>query len=140
MASLKIKVDGEWWTNGEEVAEVSVDREIAASMNLEIGDVLSFSAGGTKFSATLTSLREIEWQSFSPNFFFILSPAAGKELPNSYITSIKVEDSKMLMSNFISRFPTITSVNLEAIIDQAKSSISSASLAVQWPELIQFFR
>ena len=125
-------VDGEWWTNGEEVAEVSVDREIAASMNLEIGDVLSFSAGGTKFSATVTSFREIEWQSFSPNFFFILSPAAGKELPNSYITSIKVEDSKMLMSNFISRFPTITSVNLEAIIDQAKSSISSASLAVQY--------
>ena len=38
----------------------------------------------------------------------------------------------MLMSNFISRFPTITSVNLEAIIDQAKSSISSASLAVQY--------
>ena len=125
-------VDGEWWTNADEVAEVSIDREIAASMNLEIGDELIFSAGGKEFSVSVTSFREIEWQSFSPNFFFILSPAAGKELPNSYITSIKVEDSEMLMSKFIARFPTITSVNLEAIIDQAKSSISSASLAVQY--------
>ena len=125
-------VDGEWWTNGDEVAEVSIDREIAASMNLEIGDELIFSAGGKEFSVSVTSFREIEWQSFSPNFFFILSPAAGKELPNSYITSIKVEDSEMLMSKFIARFPTITSVNLEAIIDQAKTSISSASLAVQY--------
>ena len=125
-------VDGEWWTNADEVAEVSVDKEIAASMNVEIGDELNFSAGGKTFSASVSSFREIEWQSFSPNFFFILSPAAGRELPNSYITSIKVEDSEKLMNRFISRFPTISAVNLEAIIDQAKSSISSASLAVQY--------
>ena len=125
-------VGGEWWTGADESAEVSVDREVAASMNLEIGDELNFSAGGKTFSASVSSFREIEWQSFSPNFFFILSPAAGRELPNSYITSIKVEDSEKLMNKFINRFPTISAVNLEAIIDQAKSSISSASLAVQY--------
>ena len=125
-------VGGEWWTDADESAEVSVDREVAASMNLEIGDELNFSAGGKTFSASVSSFREIEWQSFSPNFFFILSPAAGRELPNSYITSIKVEDSEKLMNKFINRFPTISAVNLEAIIDQAKSSISSASLAVQY--------
>ena len=124
--------DGQWWANADEVPEVSVDREIAASMNLEIGDELNFSAGGKIFSASVSSFREIEWQSFSPNFFFILSPAAGRDLPNSYITSIKVEDSEKLMNKFITRFPTISAVNLEAIIDQAKSSISSASLAVQY--------
>ena len=47
-------------------------------MNLKIGDELLFSAGGSKFSATVTSFREIEWESFSPNFFFILSPSAGQ--------------------------------------------------------------
>ena len=125
-------VDGSWWTDPDKVAEVSVDQEIAASMNLEVGDELNFSAGGKTFSATVSSFREIEWQSFSPNFFFILSPAAGRELPNSYITSIKVEDSEKLMNKFITRFPTISAVNLEAIIDQAKKSISSASLAVQY--------
>ena len=125
-------VDGTWWTNPDKVAEVSVDKEIAASMNLEVGDELNFSAGGKTFSVTVSSFREIEWQSFSPNFFFILSPAAGRELPNSYITSIKIEDSEKLMNKFITRFPTISAVNLEAIIDQAKKSISSASLAVQY--------
>ena len=125
-------VAGKWWTEGDEVKEVSVDQEIAASMDLEIGDELTFSAGGKTFSVSVTSFREIEWQSFSPNFFFILSPTAGKELPNSYITSIKVKDSNKLMNNFVATFPTITSVNLEAIINQAKKSISSASLAVQY--------
>ena len=44
----------------------------------------------------------------------------------------KIEDSEKLMNKFITRFPTISAVNLEAIIDQAKKSISSASLAVQY--------
>jgi putative ABC transport system permease protein len=131
-------VEGEWWINGDEVAEVSIDREIAESMNLEIGDELTFSAGGKIFSVSVASFREIEWQSFSPNFFFILSPAAGRELPNSYITSIKLEDSQNFMNNFTNRFPTITSVDLEAIIEQGKSSLASASLAVQYIFFLTF--
>ena len=131
-------VEGEWWTNGNEVAEVSIDREIAESMNLKIGDELTFSAGGKTFSVTVSSFREIEWQSFSPNFFFILSPAAGRELPNSYITSINLENSQKFMINFTNRFPTITSVNLEAIIEQGKSSLASASLAVQYIFFLTF--
>ena len=131
-------VEGEWWTNGNEVAEVSIDREIAESMNLKIGDELTFSAGGKTFSVTVSSFREIEWQSFSPNFFFILSPAAGRELPNSYITSIQLENSQKFMNNFTNRFPTITSVNLEAIIEQGKSSLASASLAVQYIFFLTF--
>ena len=131
-------VEGEWWTDGDEVAEVSIDREIAESMNLRIGDEVTFSAGGKTFSVTVSSFREIEWQSFSPNFFFILSPAAGIELPNSYITSIKLENSQSFMNNFTNRFPTITSVNLEAIIEQGKSSLASASLAVQYIFFLTF--
>ena len=84
---------GEWWNQESTTAEVSIDAEVADSMNLEIGDELLFSAGGSKFSATVTSFREIEWESFSPNFFFILSPSAGQSLPNSYITSIKISDN-----------------------------------------------
>ncbi|MDA9659826.1 hypothetical protein N9T76_00925 [Pseudomonadota bacterium] len=131
-------VEGEWWTDGDEVAEVSIDREIAESMNLRIGDELTFSAGGKTFSVTVSSFREIEWQSFSPNFFFILSPAAGRELPNSYITSIKLENSQSFMNNFTNQFPTITSVNLESIIEQGKSSLASASLAVQYIFFLTF--
>src|SRR5210317_808263 len=130
--------EGQWWSDGDEVAEVSIDQEIAASMGIEIGDELTFSAGGQSFSVSVSSFREIMWQSFSPNFFFILSPAAGKELPSSYITSIKLTNPQSFMQNFSSRFPTITSVDLEGIINQAKTSLSSASLAVQYIFLLTF--
>ena len=123
---------GEWWNEESLEAEVSIDAEVADSMNLEIGDELLFSAGGSKFSATVTSFREIEWESFSPNFFFILSPSAGQKLPNSYITSIKISEQSDIMNLFTQRFPTITAVDLAAVIQQIRNTVSSASLAVQY--------
>ena len=124
--------EGKWWNADSTNPEVSVDQELASSMNLELGDKLTFTAGGTNFTVTISSFREIEWESFSPNFFFILSPSAGKDLPSSYITSIKVDTNSKLMEDFISFFPTITSIDLGAIINQVKTTISSASLAVQY--------
>ncbi len=123
---------GKWWNEESEEAEVSIDVEVAESMNLKIGDELLFSAGGSKFSATVTSFREIEWESFSPNFFFILSPSAGQKLPNSYITSIKILEQSNIMNLFTQRFPTITAVDLAAVIHQIRNTVSSASLAVQY--------
>ena len=123
---------GKWWSKQDTKPEVSVDREVAESMNLNIGDELLFSAGGSNFSATVTSFREIEWESFSPNFFFILSPSLGKTLPNSYITSIKIPSDMNIMNKFTQQFPTISSVDLGAIILQIRNTISSASLAVQY--------
>ena len=123
---------GKWWSKTDTKSEVSVDREVAESMNLNIGDELLFSAGGSNFNATITSFREIEWESFSPNFFFILSPSLGKTLPNSYITSIKIPSDMNIMKKFTQQFPTISSVDLGAVILQIRNTISSASLAVQY--------
>ena len=125
-------IKGKWWNKNSTLSEVSVDKEVADSMNLNIGDELFFSAGGTDFSATVSSFRDIEWESFSPNFFFILSPIIGKNLPNSYITSIKLPENSNIINKFTKQFPTITSVDLGAVILQIKNSISSASLAIQY--------
>ena len=130
---------GQWWDSNSVTPEVSIDQEIAESMNLKIGDELFFSAGGSDFSAQVTSFREIKWESFSPNFFFILSPPAGKNLPNSYITSIKIPDNSNLMNVFTQSFPTITSVDLGAVILQIKNTVASASLAVQYIFLLTLF-
>jgi len=124
--------EGEWWDANSTNREVSVDQELASYMNLELGDKLTFTAGGTNFTVTVSSFREIEWESFSPNFFFILSPSAGKDLPSSYITSVRVDTHSKLMEDFIAFFPTITSIDIGAIINQVKNTISSASLAVQY--------
>ena len=124
-------VEGEWWLSDVGAPSVSIDKDIAASMNLSIGDRLSFTAGGMNFEATVSSFREVQWESFAPNFFFILSPGLGKDLPQSFITSLNVPPDSKVADEFIKRFPTVTSVDLEAALSQIRSIVNSASLAVQ---------
>ena len=124
-------VEGEWWLSDAGAPSVSIDKDIAASMNLSIGDRLSFTAGGMNFEATVSSFREVQWESFAPNFFFILSPGLGKDLPQSFITSLNVPPDSKVADEFIKRFPTVTSVDLEAALSQIRSIVNSASLAVQ---------
>jgi putative ABC transport system permease protein len=132
-------VEGEWWLGDVGAPSVSIDKDIAASMNLSIGDRLSFTAGGMSFEATVSSFREVQWESFAPNFFFILSPGLGKDLPQSFITSLNVPPDSKVADEFIKRFPTVTSVDLEAALSQIRSIVNSASLAVQAIFILSLF-
>ena len=62
----------------------------------------------------------------------MLSPAIANELPQSYITSLKVDNQSEAVDVFIERFPTITSVDLEAALDQIRVVLDTASTAVQY--------
>ena len=125
--------DGSWWSEEDDQdAFISVDAQAAKSMGIKIGDQLQFNVAGENFTVTIKNLREIEWESFSPNFFFVLSPGIAKDLPQSYITSLNVDNTSVAIDEFIERFPTITSVDLEAALDQIRTVIDSASTAVQY--------
>lgn len=54
--------------------EVSVEAKIAEELGIKIGDQLTFSLPEGQIQAKVVNLRSVEWESFSPNFFFIFAP------------------------------------------------------------------
>lgn len=51
--------------------EVSIDAGLADRLGLDIGDKLTFTGDTQEFSATISSLRRVDWESLRPNFYFI---------------------------------------------------------------------
>jgi len=131
-------VAGEWWgKEGESMQAVSVDEGVAESLSIGVGDQLTFNAGGMDLEVTVTSLRRIKWESFQPNFIFVLSPMVASELPQSFITSINIpEENDQLVDEFLSRYPTVTSIDLNSALNQIKTILNKASLAVQYMFLL----
>jgi putative ABC transport system permease protein len=129
---------GEWWgMEGESIQAVSVDEGVAESLNIGVGDELIFNAAGVDLAVTVTSLRRIKWESFQPNFIFVLSPMVARELPQSFITSVNIpEENTQLVDEFLSRYPTVTSINLNSALNQIKNILNKASLAVQYMFLL----
>src|SRR5690606_37351600 len=64
---------GQWWNvqPNEQLPGVSVESKLAESLGLSLGDELAFSVGGVERKARVSSLRQVKWDSFQPNFYMI---------------------------------------------------------------------
>ncbi len=126
-------VKGDWWDPNTGAHEVSIEDSYAYRWDLDIGDELTFQVAGSEVTATVTSIRSLQWESFQPNFFMILSPAALREVPATFITGFHLADEdKRYVQDLISQFPTITVIDVGSIIEQVQSILSRATQAVEW--------
>lgn len=124
-------VAGTWWAPGTERAEISVEEEIARGLGLSLGDRLTFDVGGTELSAELTSIRRVEWDSLSPNFMLVFNPAALATAPASFLASVYAAD-RQVMLELARRFPSVTVVDLDSVLDQVRSVMDRAALAIEY--------
>jgi putative ABC transport system permease protein len=125
-------IDGEWWGENDVAPEVSLEAEYAQSWNISLGDELKFDIGGQKLSAKVTSIRSLEWESMSPNFFIIFSPGALQNFPATYMTSFFLERSnKQFLNELLTAYPTITVLEIDALIAQIQEIVGQVSQAVE---------
>ncbi|MEZ5564102.1 MAG: FtsX-like permease family protein [Gammaproteobacteria bacterium] len=132
-ASNKISA-GHWW--GADYAgpmQFSLDADMAGNLGVGIGDTLTFNVAGEDIKAPITSLRTIEWDSFQPNFYVVLSPGIAAELPQTYLASVFVpRDRVQVLSQLVRQFPGVTVLDLDLVLAQVRAVIEKASLAVQY--------
>lgn len=123
-------VKGQWWSG--QGPEISLAKSWAETMQLDLGDTLSFLVGSDEVTAPVTSIREVDWDSMQPNFFILLSPDAVGDVARTYISSLHLPDQQMdLVSGLVRRHPNISVIDISAILTRVQSIISRVSQTVQ---------
>src|SRR5690606_34677741 len=127
-------VQGTWWREGDEGGpRVSVEVEVAQALGLGRGDTLTYDVAGETVTARVSSFREVQWDTFRPNFFMVFSPGVLDDQTGTYITSIHVpQERKRVLLEFMRAFPEVTAIDLDAILAQVRSVMDKASLDVQY--------
>ncbi len=131
-------LEGDWWDSpGGDTKVVSVESELAEKLSIDIGDKLTFFTGDQNWEAEVTSLRSVKWDNFNPNFYMVFNPGALDRLPTTWLSSFYLEPArKKTLVGMLEQFPSITLLEVDAILNQVKSIISQVSMAV---EAILFF-
>lgn len=128
-------VEGEWhdnWQPGQPVP-VSMETEVADRLGIEMGDKLTFNVGSEVIEATVTSMREVNWQTLQPNFFFVLHPKAMENFSATYITSFNLDESrKNEIAPLMAPFASVTLFDVDARINQLRDIIDQVSMAVEF--------
>ena len=127
-------VAGKWWSDDQQDQPLlSIEEEFASNFGIKVGDQLEFQIADQKVSAPVANLRSVEWDSFQVNFFVLFSPGLLKDAPATYITSFYLPASrKPALNRLVAEFPSITVIDVEAMMSQVRQLIDRLSTAVEY--------
>ncbi|KAA0264380.1 putative ABC transporter permease subunit YbbP [Hafnia alvei] len=111
--------------------EVSIEQGIAERLGLGVGDEVTFSGDTQSFSAKITSLRKVDWESLRPNFYFIFPPHALDGQPQTWLTSFRYVGNEQLLTQLNRQFPTLSLLDIGAILQQASQVLQQVSRALE---------
>jgi len=122
---------GKWFEKDAQTG-FSMEQGIADNLGVKMGDKLTFDIAGQRLVETITSMRTVQWDSMKPNFFVLAAPNAFENYPKTFITSIHLDKTKTeVLPNLIKKFPSVTDIDISAILTQVRDLINKAAFAVQ---------
>ena len=123
-------VKGQWFN--DESKEVSVEEGLFKSLGLDMGDKLRFDIAGEFVEVAVSSVRKVRWDSMKVNFFMILSPAALRDMPSSFITAFHEPAGQSLARELVGKFPNLSVIDIGVILRQVQSMLNQVVKAVQF--------
>lgn len=131
-------LSGEWFGTralGPGLYEVSLERDITDELKAALGDTLQWDVQGVTIRTVLTSIREVDWGRFEPNFFAVFQPAALEGAPAQFVTIAAVSSDTAvarLQREAVRRFPNVSSIDLSLVRGTINQIVSKVTLTVRF--------
>jgi len=124
---------GKWFTRDDFGKPlVSVSTEYMEEMNLKLGDELQFDIAGETRAARISSVRDVKWDSFQPNFFLMFAPGLLDGSQGTWMTAAHLgTKNPKTIADLVRRFPSVSVFNVDDLLSQVRSVIDKAVAAVQ---------
>jgi len=107
--------------------------ERGALLGVDVGGTLTFDIQGVSVEAEVTSLRKVDWQSLSTNFFVIFSPGALDGAPLTYVATARVPSpvEAAVQDAVASAFPNVTAIPVRDILERVSSVLDRIGVAIR---------
>lgn len=114
--------DGSWWgADGAGKTWLSATEYARERLGVQRGDKLSLDFAGEVIEFEIHNFREVDWESFQPNFFLLAPPGVIEHVPATWLTSFYLPaQQRASMRDLNQQFPNITALDLQAMMDQVR--------------------
>ena len=121
-------IEGTWPPVGN---GVSLDQGVADTLEIKMGDTLTFVGDTREFKAVVTSIRRVDWENLRPNFFFIFSEQGLSNQPEKWMSSFYYDGDGALITALNRQFPTVSVLDTGALIQQVQQILQQISRALE---------
>ncbi len=145
-AASEVVTSGKWFgaaaiRTAADTGEISMEEGIAKELNVKLGDNITWNVQGVEIPTRITSLREVTWTRFEPNFFVVFAPSVLEAAPKQFVLLADVRDPSavvLLQRSVVNRFPNVSSLDLTSIRRTVDRIVGRASLAIRFMALFSF--
>lgn len=125
---------GEWWS--EDYAGpplISLDANLARGFGIGLGDTLTLNILGRPVTATVASLRRIDWRSLRFDFAIIFAPGTLEGAPHSHIAAVEAPPSAedAIERTVADQFLNVSAIRVREALDAAARIMEGVSWAVR---------
>ena len=134
---------GKWFSAAalagtSDTTEVSLEKDIAEELRVKLGDVITWNVQGVEIPAKVTSLREVTWARFEPNFFAVFASAGLRAAPKQHILLASVSGNNVvaaLQRDVVTRYPNVSSVDLTLVKETVAKIVAKVTTAIRFMAL-----
>lgn len=122
----------------EDPVPISVEEGLAGELVVGVGDRVSWDIQGVEVHSIITSLREVNWARFEPNFFVVFAPGALESAPHTLVTLTRVTDPDArgrIQRALAERAANVSSVDLGDVQRALESVVDRIVLAIRFMAL-----
>lgn len=130
---------GAWWPpDYDGPPQMSFSFDEATEIGLELGDSVTVNILGREISATVTSLRKVEFESAGIGFVVSLNPSALAGAPHSWIATIYATEAaeKDIVRDLADAWPNITAIRIRDAVNRAAELVASIAVATRVGALV----
>ncbi|MGB7217235.1 MAG: FtsX-like permease family protein [Vicinamibacterales bacterium] len=127
--------DGAFWSGPSKDLEVSVEQGLHDRFAIDVGDTVRFDILGQVVSATVTSIRNVEWrESRNGGFVFVFRPGAFADVPQTYVAPLKGPVDPAARARFqhdlVTRYPNVSVIDFHEVLDSLRVVMNQVTLAI----------
>jgi putative ABC transport system permease protein len=130
-------VSGSWWPEDYDGPPlVSLEAETARGLGLVLGDAITVNVLGREITATIASLRKVNWRSLGINFVLVFSPRTFAGAPFGEVATLTFPDAfdpsreLAFLRETAQAFPAVTTIRVKDALDKVAATMGQVGAAV----------
>lgn len=129
-------------SNRQKLPFISLEKRYAKRIGAKLNDILTFDVQGVEIQGIVTSIRQVKWTSFQPNFFIVFQSGVLEESPQMFLSSISGIQPDMindLQLKIVELAPNVSMINVKQTAESALVFIDQMALALQAMAYLSIF-
>jgi putative ABC transport system permease protein len=128
-----IIIDGALWSDPTR-PEVTIEQDYAADMGVAVGDTIVISIQGIPLELLVSSIRTVEWERFSINFFLVVEPGVLDDVPRYRIATARLATTAELpiQDSLAANFPNVTMLRIRELLEKIVAVLEQVGFGVRF--------